>query len=543
MEHRAKPVVLLILDGWGMSDSIQGNAIALAQTPVIDRLYHSYPHTQLLASGDAVGLPRGEDGNTETGHLNLGAGSVVYQDLPRINQSIADGSFAANESLLAAIQHVKDRGSTLHLLGLVGSGGVHSNIEHLYALMAMARDHGVTNIVLDLITDGRDSPPTSGITYIQQVQHKLSQIGVGVIGSIIGRYYAMDRDKRWERTELAYRALTEGVGEVIDDPIAALRASYEHNVTDEFVKPLLVRDEHGQIHPVEAHDAVIFYNFRIDRPRQLTRAFVLPQFDSLTAEKEGFDPHAIDYHQSHVPHVPETQCLFERGEPIEDLFFVTMTEYEKFLPVKVAFPPELVPSPLSQVVADEGLRQLKMSETEKERFVTYYFNGQREDPFVGEDWIIIPSPEVPTYDQKPEMSSFELTDTLIERIKTDLYDLIVVNFAQPDMVAHTGNLEASIRACEVTDELVGTITEVVTAMGGVTVITADHGNAEELINHETGMMDTEHSQAPVPLIIVGRPYQDHAKDLPMGVLADVAPTILRILGIEQPQEMTGRSLL
>lgn len=543
MQQTPKPVVLLILDGWGISDISKGNAITMAKTPVIDRLWNAYPHTQLRASGDSVGLPKDEDGNTETGHLNIGAGSIVYQDLPRINQAIADGTFASNSHFLEAIDHVRQHDSTLHLLGLIGSGGVHSNIEHLYALLALATNQKISKLVLHLITDGRDSPPTSGINYIQQVQRKLQELNNGVIGSIIGRYYAMDRDKRWERTELAYRALTEGMGTVTADPNAAILASYEKNITDEFIEPIIVPDANGTIHTVKEHDAVIFYNFRIDRPRQLTRAFVMPNFDTLSTEKEGFDPHAIDYHQSHVPKSTTKQKLFERGDPIADLYFVTMTEYEKFIPAHPAFPPELVSMPLSRVVAEHGLRQLKMSETEKERFVTYYFNGQREDPFVGEDWIIIPSPDIATYDQKPEMSSSELTETLIERIFTNLYDLIIVNFAHPDMVAHTGNLEATIKACEATDALVTRITDAVTSLGGVTIITADHGNAEELINHETGQVDTEHSSSPVPFILIGKQYQQQSAQLPIGILGDIAPTILKIMGLPIPSTMTGRPLL
>jgi 2,3-bisphosphoglycerate-independent phosphoglycerate mutase len=512
---RPKPIVLLILDGWGISNHKNGNAITMAATPTLDSFLATYPHTTLEASGEAVGLPHGEDGNTETGHLNIGAGQIVYQDLPRINQAIADGSFFQNREFLAAINHVKTHQSTIHIAGLVGSGGVHSSLEHLYALLNLCKQQSIIEVSLHLFTDGRDSPPTSGINYISQIKARLKELGIGRIASVMGRYYAMDRDHRWERTEVAYLALTRSQGTLISKPEPAILESYKQNITDEFIKPHLITDENNQVSLVKENDAFIFFNFRIDRPRQLTKAFVYPNLEYVNVQKEGFDPYAIKYHKTHLPKPAEvSQQVFDRGPLIKNLYFVTMTEYEKGLPAHIAFPPQLVDMPVGRVVAEMGLRQLRMAETEKERFVTFYLNGQREDPFPGEDRIIIPSPPVPTYDQKPEMSSLELTQTLIERIQTNLYDLIIVNYANADMVAHTGNLEATIIACQVIDENVKHVTDQVNALGGVTLITADHGNAEEMINLETGVVDTEHSAFPVPLIIVGPRFLGQNIQLP-----------------------------
>ncbi len=542
-----KPVVLIILDGWGIAPSNRGNAIALAKTPFLDRLSKDALYTELEASGESVGLPKGEDGNTETGHLNLGAGQIVYQDLPRINQSIADGSFVHNQQFLAAIEHTKKHNSTLHLLGLIGSGGVHSHIDHLYALLHTCKKWDAKNVALHIITDGRDSPPTSGLNFVHQLERRLKELGLGYIATVSGRYYAMDRDHRWERTELAYKALTQGVGDRISSAEAGISTCYAKGETDEFIKPLIVVDRDGQPKAqIKENDAVIFFNFRIDRPRQLTKVFVYPNFEYISVKQDGFDPYAIKYYKSHLvtsPVIKESRAPFDRGALLKNLYFVTMTEYETGLPVHVAFPPEHIDMPLGRVIGDVGLRQLRMSETEKERFVTFYFNGQREDPYPGEDRIIIPSPPVSTYDQKPEMSSIELTQTLIERINTNLYDFIVVNFANPDMVGHTGNLEAGIKACEYADQNIGRIIKAVDEHHGVVVITADHGNVEEMINLTTGGIDTEHSTNPVPLIIHGGTFAHLPRQLPKGILADVAPTILKIMGIEKPASMSGQSLV
>ncbi len=542
-----KPVVLIILDGWGIAPKNRGNAITLAKTPVIDGLMQTALHTELEASGESVGLPKGEDGNTETGHLNLGAGRIVYQDLPRINQSIADGSFVHNQQFLAAIDHAKKNHSTLHLLGLVGSGGVHSHIDHLYALLHTCKKWDISNVALHIITDGRDSPPTSGINFIHQIDHKLRELKIGQIATICGRYYAMDRDHRWERTEIAYKALTQNSGTKITNAEEGIANCYAHGETDEFIKPLILTDSTGKpVAHIKDNDAVIFFNFRIDRPRQLTKVFVYPNFEYISVKQDGFDPYAIKYYKSHLvssPITKESRAPFERGELLKNLYFVTMTEYESGLPAHVAFPPEHIETPLGKVIADMGLRQLRMSETEKERFVTFYFNGQREDPYLGEDRIIIPSPPVSTYDQKPEMSSIELTQTMIERIHTNLYDFIVVNFANPDMVGHTGNLEAGIKACEYADQNVGRIIEAVDQYNGVVVVTADHGNVEEMINLTTGGIDTEHSTNPVPFIVHSKSLSHLPHNLPRGILADVAPTILKLMGLQKPSSMSGQSLI
>lgn len=543
-EARPKPVVLLILDGFGIGPKNAGNAIELAKKPNIDKLQLIYPHGQLEASSVAVGLPKGEDGNTETGHLNLGAGRIVYQDLPRINMAIADGTFGQNAAFQAAFDHVKRNNTALHLMGLVGSGGVHSSLSHLYALLASAKQAGFDgNVFVHVFTDGRDSPPTSGIDYVTQLLEQMKQLGVGKLATIVGRYYAMDRDHRWERTQVAYDALTVGSGTCVQDAGEAIRASYAAGKTDEFIEPISVCGEDGKPRVINDNDAVIFFNYRIDRPRQLTKAFILPNFES-GAHPEGFDPYAVKYMKTHLPQAPAQQQTFQRKKILQNLLFITMTEYEKGLTAMVAFPPEFVAMPLGRVLSERGLRQLRVAETEKERFVTYYFNGQREDAFQQEDHIIVPSQKVATYDLKPEMSAYEITQTLLEKVALNVYDVIIVNFANPDMVAHTGNLTSSIRAVEVVDECIGKIIPAVVERGGVVFITADHGNAEELINNETGEVDTEHSTYPVPLIICGKRFLNSTnKMLQRGILADVAPTMLKVMGIPRPIEMTGRELI
>lgn len=540
---RPKPVVLLILDGWGIGPNNAGNAIARAKTPNIDRYLVTYPHTQLAASGKAVGLPHGEDGNTETGHLNIGAGRIVYQELPRINMSIADGSFATNMTFGQTFDHVKKNNSILHIMGLIGSGGVHSNIEHLYALLNVAKMHGFSNnVYLHLFTDGRDSPPTSGINYVQEVMNKCVSLGVGKIATVMGRYYAMDRDHRWDRTEIAYDALTIGAPDAcVLDPLGLIQEMYKQGITDEFIKPISICDQDGSKRVVNDNDAVIFFNYRIDRPRQLTKSFVLPDFEQ-GIKTEGFDPYLVKYQASHLPG-KTTGNTFVRKKRIGNLFFTTMTRYEVGLPVNVAYPPQIIETPIGKVLADAGIKQLRMAETEKERFVTYYMNGQREEIYPNEDRIIIPSKKVPTYDQAPEMSAYEITQTMIEKIEKQEYDAIIANIANADMVAHTGNLDASIKACEVTDECVGNIVDVTLRVGGVVLITADHGNAEELINNETGEVDTEHSLYPVPFIIIGKQYEELNRLLPVGILADVAPTMLSLLQIPKPKDMSGRELI
>jgi 2,3-bisphosphoglycerate-independent phosphoglycerate mutase len=547
-QNPPKFVLLTILDGWGIAAPGAGNSVDRATTPNMDRFWASYPHTQLLASGEAVGLPRGEPGNTETGHLNLGAGRVVYQDLERINMAVADGSLYTNPTLVAAINHAKENNSNLHFMGLAGAGGVHSNIEHLFALMDLCKRLNFSRVFLHLFTDGRDSPPTSAKAYVSRVKEVINRDGIGKIATIMGRYWAMDRDLRWDRTQKAYLALTKGEGKQIKMCEQAIDESYELGKTDEFVEPAIVIDEAGKpVGLIKDNDAVIFFNFRIDRPRQLSRAFVFKDF-SLANQKLGFDPYLVKYQKKHiVDERSQVQEPFQRGEPLKNLFFVTMTEYEKILVkegARVAFPPEIVEVPIGRIISEAGYKQLRISESEKERFVTFYFNGQRETPFEGEDKIIVPSPKVATYDLKPEMSARELTQMVLDRLKEDgAYKLVVLNFANPDMVGHTGSIGAAVAACQVVDECVGTLANWVLAYGGLMLITADHGNAEEMINATTGQIDTEHNANPVPFIAISKDFVGRAQTLQTGILADIAPTILGALGIPNPSTMTGKNLL
>ncbi|PIR58927.1 MAG: 2,3-bisphosphoglycerate-independent phosphoglycerate mutase [Candidatus Pacebacteria bacterium CG10_big_fil_rev_8_21_14_0_10_56_10] len=536
-----RPTVLLVLDGWGIGPNNAGNAIGRARTPQLDKLWLSYPHTQLAASGEAVGLPRGEAGNTETGHLNIGAGSIVYQDLPRINMAIADGSFASNAAFSRAIDHVRRYQSQLHIMGLIGSGGVHSNIEHLFALLNLCRQQGLQRVFVHGFTDGRDSPPTAGITYVQQLQEKCSSLGIGRIASLMGRFYAMDRDKRWERIEQAYHTLTLGSQRRHTNVVQAIREQYDQKITDEFIEPVSILDEAGQPVTIADNDAAIFFNFRVDRPRELTKAFVLPTFEQGISQ-EGFDPYNIKYQHTHIQQ-PATQTTFQRRKKVRNLYFVTMTEYEEGLPVDVAFPPQYVRHPLGKVLATHGLRQLRMAETEKQRFVTFYLNGQQDDIFPGEDRIILPSKGARSYDQVPEMSAREIGAEMIKNIRQQSHDVIIANLANADMVGHTGNLEATIQACQVIDQVVGQIVIEVTAKQGVVLITADHGNAEEMIDADTGQVSTSHTTNPVPLMIIHHQYAHRTTTLPSGILADVAPTMLKLMGLEQPESMTGRALL
>lgn len=537
-----KPVVLVILDGWGIGPNNAGNAIARAKTPNMDKYWLSYPHTQLAASGQAVGLPSGEDGNTETGHLNIGAGHIVYQDLPRINMSIADGGFYNNAAFINAINHVKKNNSVMHLMGLIGSGGVHSNIEHLYALLNLCKQQGLAQVYIHGFTDGRDSPPTSGINYVQQILDRCESLGIGKLATLIGRYYAMDRDKKWDRIEKTYNALVLGNSEMcVIDPVGAMQQQYDAKITDEFIEPINVCDSDGSKRLIQDNDAVIFFNYRIDRPRELARAFVMSDFESGITNL-GFDPYSEKYEKTNIQEKKLIQT-FQRNKVLQNLYFTTMTRYEETLPVDVAFPPQNIKNPLCKVLADKGLRQLRITETEKERFVTYYMNGQQDTLYPGEDRVIIPSRGVKSYDQAPEMSTPEIGKEIIDRIRLNAYDVMITNLCNGDMVGHTGNLDATILACEILDGVLGKIVDEVTVRGGVVLITADHGNAEELINNDTGEIDTEHSIFPVPLIIIGQQFSSQSVMLPTGILADVAPTMLKILGINKPESMTGRALI
>lgn len=551
LNSNPKFVILVVLDGWGISAPSAGNAISLANTININRYMSSYPHTQISASGESVGLPHGEAGNTETGHLNLGAGRIVYQDLMRINMSIAEGTFFQNETLLGAIEHAKKNNSNLHLMGLIGAGGVHSNIEHLFALIQLCNRNKFERVFLHLFTDGRDSPPTAAKIYIDRIKGVCKRENVGQIASIMGRYWAMDRDHRWDRTAKAYFALTRGEGNLVKTPEEAIDMSYENGKTDEFIDPSLITGPDGKpIVTIKDNDAVIFFNFRIDRPRQLSRAFVYSDLNNADS-KESFDPFLVKYEKKHLvdqkPQTPPLQETFDRPPKLNNLYFATMTQYEKPLlehGAKVVIPPETVDMPLGRVISENGYKQLRASESEKERFVTFYFNGQQEIPMEQEERLIIPSPKVATYDLKPEMSSIELTDAVLNKLKTSQdYKFILINYAAPDMVGHTGNIGSAVKACQTVDECVARLANFCLAYDGALVITADHGNVEEMIDSQTGQVETEHSSNPVPLIIITKEFMGRGEMLPAGISADVAPTVLGLLGLAIPSQMSGRNLL
>lgn len=549
-DESSKTVLLVVLDGWGIAASGAGNPLSRADLPNMRKFMSAFPHTQLQASGEAVGLPRGEAGNTETGHLNLGAGRIVYQDLQRINMSIADGSFFENPVLIGAIDHARSFNSNLHLMGLIGAGGVHSNIEHLFSLLELNRKHQFNKVFLHLFTDGRDSPPNAAKTYISQLRNVINRCGFGQIATLMGRYWAMDRDVRWDRTAKAYAALTKGEGHLFKTPEEAIDSSYAEGKTDEFIEPSIMTDAVGKpVGLIKENDSVIFFNFRIDRPRQLSRAFVFEDFSKANLPV-GFDPYLAKYQKSHLVRQTTNNMVgepFPRGPRIQNLYFATMTQYEKSIQesgAKVAFPPEIVKLPLGQVISQEGLKQLRIAESEKERFVTFYFNGQQEIPFEGEERLIIPSPKVSTYDLKPEMSAREITTAVLEKISAQgAYKFILINFANPDMVGHTGNIGAAVKACEVVDECIGKLGNHILAYGGCMLITADHGNVEVMINSTTGTIDTEHNISPVPFVAVSKQFADKPVTLTSGILADIAPTVLHLMGIPIPSEMTGRNLL
>lgn len=545
----SKFVCLVILDGWGIAAPGPGNAISQANTINMNRFWASYPHTQLIASGEAVGLPRSEAGNTETGHLNIGAGRIVYQDLKRIGMAIANGTFFQNPALLGAIDHVKKNSSNLHIMGLIGASGIHTDMEHLTALIELMGKGGLfNNVFLHLFTDGRDSPPTSASEYIKKVREDMQREKVGTIASIMGRYWAMDRDRRWERTEKAYNALTRGQGQLVKTPEEAIEMSYKEGKTDEFIEPSIITDTQGTpIATVKENDAVIFFNFRIDRPRQLTASFVVEDFSNQSIFLD-FDPYLEKYEKTHlVERIVKKENVFERGPRLNNLYFVTMTEYSQSLldaGTHAAFFPEHVDIPLGKVIADAGLKQIRIAESEKERFVTYYFNGLREEPFVGEERLIIPSQQIATYDLIPQMSAYEITNALLSKLKEPLdYSFILVNFANPDMLGHTGSIGPTVKACTILDECLGRIANSILSLNGTLLISGDHGNAEEMINPQTGQIDTEHNGNPVPFIAISKELIGRAQTLQSGILADIAPTVLSLLGIEKPGAMTERSLL
>ncbi len=502
-----KPVVMMILDGWGLNARCEANAACLAETPHLDRLQSDYPTSQLVTSGLDVGLPAGQMGNSEVGHLNIGAGRVVYQDLTRISRAIDEGSFFDNPQLVQLCRRLAASGGTLHLLGLLSDGGVHSHNSHLYALLRLARQIGVIDVCIHAILDGRDTPPRSGAGYLAALEREIVTVGVGRIASLTGRYWTMDRDQRWERVERGYRALTEGVGQAATSSGEAIAAAYAADQGDEFVEPWVI-DGGAEI---ADGDGVIFFNFRADRAREITHAFTANDFDA-----------------------------FPRPKKISLEGYVCLTEYDETFGLPVAFQPEPLTQILGEVVAAAGLKQLRIAETEKYAHVTFFFNGGVEKPFTGEDRVLIPSPrEVATYDLKPEMSALEVTAELVAQIDSDTYDLIIVNYANCDMVGHTGDLEAAIKAVETVDRCVGQVVERVLARGGALLISADHGNCEQMRDANGGPF-TAHTSNPVPLIFVDQPRK---RKLKAGNLADLAPTLLDLLDLPVPPQMTGSSLL
>ena len=515
MAKRPKPIVLTVLDGWGYRAETKGNAIALARKPNYDRLLAEFPNTLINTSGPPVGLPEGQMGNSEVGHLNIGAGRVVQMDITRIDQAIATGALFENTLLLEAMKRGRER--QLHFMGLVSEGGVHSQLEHLFALLRMARQNKVERVFVHAFLDGRDTPPNSGIDFLRHLQQKMRELGVGRIASLSGRYYAMDRDNRWERVERAYNGAVHGESEKrANDPVEAVKQGYEQGVTDEFMLPVVITDGVGAaakpVGCIRDEDAVVFFNFRADRARQMTKAIAEPGFDRFT----------------------------DASRP-KDLLYVAMTQYDKNWPwLRYLFGPEKLEHILAQVFAEVGFRNLRCAETEKYAHVTYFFNGGVEKPFPGEERALVPSPKVATYDLMPEMSAAGITDTIIQAIEKGEFDAIIMNFANADMVGHSGKLEPTIKAVETVDACLGRIFQSLRPRGGAWIITADHGNAETMIDPVTGGPHTYHTTNPVPFILLDE--DGRVRLQPGGALRDIAPTLLGVLGVPQPGEMTGRDL-
>ncbi len=524
--RRPRPVVLFVLDGYGIAPDAEGNAITRANTPIFHMLTARYPTMTLRASSEEVGLNWGEMGNSEVGHLAIGAGRVYYQTLPRLTKSIASGAFMTNPALMKAIEKVKSTGGVLHLMGVLSSGKVHGYDEHCYALLRMAKEHGIKNVAVHAVLDGRDTLYNSGIDFVKNALSQMKEIGVGELATICGRFYAMDRDNRWDRVEKAYNAMAIGKADVmVEDAVGAVELSYSREVYDEEFIPTVITKKGKPIATIRENDAVICWNFRPDRSREITKAFVLPVFDKFSREY------------------------------IQGLTFVTMAEYEEGLPVIVAYAPEKISNSLAEIISNAGLVQLHIAETEKYAHVTFFMNGTREEPFPHEDRALVPSPHVASYSEIPAMSAPAITDRVVLEIKRGNYDVILGNFANADMVGHTGNFAATIAAVECIDLCIGRIVDAVLAADGVLLITADHGNAEEVLNLQTHEIDKEHSTNPVPFWIVGKQFEgkpsicgdvpggDLSMMPPCGMLADIAPTMLAILGIEQPPEMTGTPLI
>ena len=495
----------MILDGFGIAPA-EGNAIAAAKKPNLDKIFAENPHTQIGASGLDVGLPDGQMGNSEVGHTNIGAGRIVYQELTRITKSAQEGDMDKNPALLKAMENAKENGKALHLMGLLSDGGVHSHNTHLYALLEMAKRQGLEKVFVHCFMDGRDVPPSSGKDYVKELMEKLDEIGVGKIATVMGRYYAMDRDNRWERVEKAYAAMVYGEGLEADCPLCAMQNSYDNDVTDEFVVPTVVKGAQ----PIEAGDSVIFYNFRPDRAREITRTLVDPDFTGFE-RKKGFFP----------------------------LTYVCMTQYDATMPnVEVAYKPESLENTFGEYISKQGMTQLRIAETEKYAHVTFFFNGGVEKQYPGEDRILVKSPAVATYDLQPEMSAYEVTDKMVEAVKSGKYDALILNYANCDMVGHTGVFEAAVKAVEAVDTCVGRVVEAVKEMGGCVLLTADHGNADKMVDTD-GEPFTAHTTNPVPFCVINHPCQLREG----GRLADIAPTMLKVLGLPQPAEMTGESII
>ncbi len=503
-----KLTMLMILDGFGINNKKEGNAIALANTPVIDKLFKQNPNTIIKTSGLDVGLPEGQMGNSEVGHTNIGAGRIVYQELTRITKTIEDGDFFSIPELIEAIENCKKHNSKLHIMGLLSNGGVHSHIRHLYALLELAKRRDFEDVYVHCFLDGRDTPPASGENFIAELEQKMAEKGVGKIASITGRFYAMDRDKRWERVQKAYDALVNGIGEKATSATKAIEDSYQKEIFDEFVLPTLICNGDEPIATISENDSVIFFNYRPDRAREITRSLVDKEFT-------GFE-------RKYFP-----------------LYYVCFTNYDETIEnVHIVFKKDEIKNTFGEIVSKRGLTQLRIAETEKYAHVTFFFNGGEEKQYNGEDRILVPSPKVETYDMQPEMSAIEVTDKVVEAIESQKYDCIILNYANPDMVGHTGNLEAAIKAIETIDTCVGRVVESIEKVQGVVLITADHGNSEQMIDYTTGEPHTAHTTNVVPFILVGK-----QATLKPGRLADLAPTMLDIMGIEQPKEMTGTSLI
>lgn len=508
-----KPLMLMILDGWGLGPACAGNAITQANPCNFHSLFERYPHTTLVASGKAVGLPAGQMGNSEVGHLNIGAGRVVYQEITRISNAIETGQFCRNTELLSGLDRARRNQGAVHLMGLLSDGGVHSHIEHLFALLDLCRQQQINKVFIHAFLDGRDVGPKSAAEYIQQLQTYMNELGIGRIATLAGRFYAMDRDNRWERVEKAYQAMVAGQGRKAPGALAALEASYELRVTDEFVEPVVIIDENARsVGPICDGDTIVFFNFRADRAREITRAFIDQEFDHFP---RGFRP---------------------------DVHYVCMTQYDASFEVAVAFPPQNLNNTLGEVLAAEGLKQLRIAETEKYAHVTFFFNGGVEEPNEGEDRILIPSPAVDTYNLKPEMSAYEVTDRVLQELNREYYDVIILNYANPDMVGHTGIIEAAVKAVQTVDCCLVKVVERVLEKGGAVMITADHGNCEEMICNKTGGPITCHSTNEVPFILADAGHAN-SRLRQGGSLQDIAPTMLTLLGVDIPEEMTGTSLL